>query len=162
MKRISFILILALIGSASLAQSTSKRGKTQIYQVKSDKMIVANQSFGTFTDCLWVETDETQGKIILSFEGIIHPAPPKAAYLILNIPNEQDAQSATGLTVNNGDMVVGSIPNAQAETYIYIALNILGVNNSQNLTLTLIGGGPDGLAIASKASGFGAMIQFEY
>ncbi len=159
-KQILLIITFAFVVSATFAQSV-KNGRTKIYYVKSDQMVTANNSSGSFTDCLWVETDETQGKIILNFEGIYHPSPLKAAYLILNIPNVQDAGSANGMFVTKDDKKIGSIKEAKGDTFIYVALDITALN-SQNIKLTLNGGGPDGLAISSKSSGFGPYLQFEY
>lgn len=161
MKKYSILLILAVFAiNVSLAQ-TVKKGRTKIYYVKSDQMLTTNNSSGSFTDCLWVETDETQGKIILNFEGIYHPSPLKAAYLIINIPNVQDAGSTEGMFVTKDDKQIGSIKEAKGDTFIYVPLDITALN-SQNIKLTLNGGGPDGLAISSKSSGFGPYLQFEY
>lgn len=158
---ISLFLFLGLSINSSIGQTNAKKGKIQVYQVESDQMIIANKSSSFFVDCYWVETDETEGKVILNFEGIKHPTPPKAAYLILNIPNVQDASSVSGVIVNKGDKKIGSLSDVKADTYIQISLDFSELT-APKITLTLAGGGDDGLAISSKASGFGALLQFEY
>ena len=145
-KSATILMLLALIASISFAQ-TIKQGRLKVYQVKSDQMLTCNNPFRGLTDCFWVETDESEGKIILNFESISHPSSPKVAYLIINIPNVQDGSSNTGLIVTLNGKKIGSIPNGTADSFVYISLDASAII-SENITLTLIGGGIDGLVLS--------------
>ncbi|HCT31446.1 MAG TPA: hypothetical protein DIW31_12145 [Bacteroidales bacterium] len=161
MKKLAILILLLVFAATVSFAQTAKNGKIKVYNVTSDQMLTSNNMSSNYNDCYWVETDETEGKVVLNFENIKHPSKPKAAFLVINIPEVQDASSGTGVIVTIDGKKIGSIPNANANSFVYINLDPSALT-SQKIKLILIGGGTDGLAISSKSSGFGPILQLEY
>lgn len=125
-------------------------------------------SGGPYNDIYWLETDETEGMIVLRFQDsrlnelVPCESPFYETYqlrLKLSIPDIPDAGSEDGLIVFYNGLEVGRMDRISAGSDIIIHLNPCTVTPVDEILLTLRGAGPDGLAIKSKASGSGAALQ---
>ncbi|MFN8259293.1 MAG: hypothetical protein U0W24_26630 [Bacteroidales bacterium] len=160
-----FFLVFAAFFSGivtSQGQSINQTGFVKFFPVSSDEMKFTQSGFVPDGKIYWVETDESFGEVFLSFSNIAHPGNPTSASLIFNIPQVTDAQSSTGVNVYFENKVIGNAGQASSGSNLKINLDISLLKGKNQFTLVLKGGGPDGLAIFSKASGYGAYLEFIY
>jgi hypothetical protein len=161
-KHVLFALLFVLVAAAISAQNLNNKGLLKYVGVSSDVMNYVSGNYVPNANHHWVETDESYGEVVLTFETINHSTAPTMVSLILNIPQVTDAQSNTGVLVYLGNVLIGKANQASAGSNLRISLETSQLKKSGQLTLTLKGGGTDGLAICSKASGFGAVLEFVY
>jgi hypothetical protein len=163
MKKIVFALfILSLTVHLAYGQSTNQPGLVKYFPVSSDEMKYTQNGYVPDANLYWVETDESFGEVILNFSGLNHPKTPVSANLILNIPQVSDAQSNTGVLVYFDNKLIGKAVQATANSNLKINLEINQLIGKTQFTLILKGGGIDGLAISSKVSGLGPVLEFAY
>jgi hypothetical protein len=146
----------------SQGQTTNQTGFVKFFPVSSDEMKFTQNGFVPDGKIYWVETDESFGEVVLNFTNLAHPGNPTAANLIFNIPQVTDAQSSTGVNIYLENKLIGKANQATSGSNLKINLDISILRGKDQLTLVLKGGGIDGLAILSKASGYGAYLEFIY
>jgi len=119
-------------------------------------------------DVLWLETDETEGIAALRFrDARLADLPPSEPPFLMPVEltlelwvsDVTDAASADGLVVTYGGVEIGRHGAAQAGERIRIPLDPVPVVAAEDVVLVLRGAGPDGLAVASRASGRGAELR---
>jgi hypothetical protein len=163
MKKIFFSIVTFFLGMVTIhSQSSNQAGFVKFFPVSSDEMKFTQNGFVPDGIIYWVETDETFGEVFLRFSNLSHPVNPASASLIFNVPKVTDAQSSTGVNVYFENKLIGSAGQASSGSNLKINLDISHLSGKNQLTLVLKGGGPDGLALFSKASGYGAYLEFNY
>ena len=145
-----------------LGQSANQQGLVKFFPVSSDQMKFAQTGYVPDQNIFWVETDESFGEVVLNFNGISHPKLPSSANLIINVPLVTDAQSNTGVLVYIDNQLIGKAIQSSSNSNLKINLDIEAIKGKNQFTLLLKGGGNDGLAIYSKASGYEAFVEFVY
>ena len=156
-KTVFLILLFALI---AIQPVFAKSGQLQILNVINDKNVVAEG--GPYSEHYWVETDGTRGVIHLTFPGQRKvTAKAKAVFLIINIPNIKDSGSNTGCEIVQNGKVIGKLSSGKPGSWVEIPLKKVDMSKT-TIQFTIRGGGQDGLAIYSKASGFGPLLKLVY
>ena len=125
-------------------------------------------SGGPYSDAFWVETDETLGIVVLRFRDgrLAELQPCEAPFLEtfrlslkLKVADIADAGSEDGLIAYYNGMEVGRTGRAARGADLIIPLDSFAVSPAEEIVIILRGAGPDGLAIASGASGSGASLR---
>lgn len=161
MKKLMFIVLLWLVAGVTLSQTSNPKGLVKYYNCNSDKMNF-KEGFVPDANHHWVETDESFGEVFLTFNYILTSKIPTAVNLILNIPDVTDAQSNTGVVVYVDSQIVGKASQVAANSNVKISLDTKQLAGKNQIILVLRGGGTDGMAILSKASGFGPVLEIIY
>ncbi len=160
-KLVLSVVVFCLTANAVTSQSSNPKGMLKYYNCNSDKM---NYKEGFVPDANhhWVETDESFGEVFLTFNYVNNSKTPTAVNLILNIPDVTDAQSNTGVVVYADNQIIGKASQVSANSSLKISLDLKQITGKNQIVLILRGGGADGMAILSKASGFGPVLEFVY
>lgn len=125
-------------------------------------------SGGPYLDAYWVETDETVGIVVLRFrdDRLSELQPCEEPFLEtfrlslkLTIPDVADAGSDDGVIVLYNGAEIGRIDKVSRGSNVEIQLDSFAVTPEEEILLVLEGGGPDGAAVSSKASGSGARLR---
>ena len=135
-----------------------------VIPVTSDKSIVRAGS-ETHDQYYWVETDQSRGRVELTFSDrrLSAMARPEAVTLRVFVPDVTNAQSKDYVDVFYVSKKVGSFKGGSPNTWIDVPLDSsLLSKRSSRWTLQLTPAGPDGLAIATKKSGNGAELRLAY
>ena len=150
-----------LTDSISLARPA--KGEEILVPVTSDRNIL---SHGRVVErgIYWGETDNKQGKPEFTFKdprlgGFLGPV---AASLRFHIADHRDAQSNGRFDIYCGKRRLGRILGAKANRWIEVDLESEKLPRQEQISLRLIARTADGLAVSSKASGFGAELRLKF
>jgi len=162
-KIISTLAFIILIISSLNAQSYIK---VRFINVESDKNIRQNTAHNLCVSCsdesFIVDGDESLGTIELNFSGVTATGPAKAIYLIMNAANVEYAESGEGFKVYYNNQEVGNINRVYRNAVLQIKLDAAKIKNQNTLRLILKTTSKDGSYLASKKTGFGAVLKLEY
>ncbi|RPI95602.1 MAG: hypothetical protein EHM32_05395 [Spirochaetales bacterium] len=153
----AMLTIVAVFSAHAIMADT---GQVRVLEALKDKNVVVEG--GPFIEHYWVETDGTKGVIHLTFPGVkTSSGAPRSISLIINIPDIEDSGSNTGCEIVYNGAVVGRLSKGSPNTWVDIPLENMSPG-SGTIELVIRGGGEDGLAICSKASGLGPLLKVVY
>lgn len=145
---------------SNVAGADSAKGRVRYLNVISDKNIVVEG--GPYVEYYWVETDGTQGEIVLEFNNHFgNNISAKSASLFLNVADVKDAESRDGCSIVYKGNVIGEISEGIRNHWYEIPLMKFTPPQGK-FTLKVKARGTDGLALYSKASAFGAVLKIQY
>ncbi len=153
---VSLTVMAVFFTDSLLAES----GQVRMVNVLKDKNVVVKG--GPYIEHYWIETDGTQGVIYLTFPEI-DPSlgAPRSLSLIINIPSIKDSGSGTGCDVLYNGAVVGQLPKGNPGSWEEIHLKNMTLKKGK-VELTIKPRGEDGMAVCSRASGFGPILKVVY
>lgn len=151
---IAAVLILAALASAA-------PGNVRYVNVSVDKNGLVMKELKE--EQYWVDTGGIQRIIELHFaDPQLFAKRPAGLSLILNIPDIDDADSEDGLEVFLKERKVGFIPQIARNTWLEIPLDVTAFDTASEFVLVIKSKTSDSIAVASKKSGFGAVIKAVY
>jgi hypothetical protein len=109
-----------------------------------------------------IDGDECLGRVILDFSNVDPYSRVKTVSLIMNIADVEWAETNTGIQVFLDDQIVGSLSSMTRNASFSVNLDASKIRGKSNMKLVLKAGGPDGLYVMSKSSGFGAVLKLDF
>ncbi|HOS38307.1 MAG TPA: hypothetical protein PLG31_01135 [Spirochaetota bacterium] len=154
--------LLAVIMIAVLAvAAAAATGNVRFVNVSVDKNGLVMKELKE--EQYWVDTGGIKRIVELHFsDPQLFSRRPAGLSLILNIPDIEEADSEDGLDVFLNDRPVGSVPRVARNTWLEIPLDVSAFDSAPEFFLVIKSKTSDSIAIASKKSGFGAVIKAVY
>ncbi len=155
MKNIISIICFVILTHTLCAQSVNKGNLIFIHTERDTNTLKSNDTLAT--DMFYIiDGDESKGEVILTFNLTENY---KEAYLIVNIPDREWAETNDGFDIFLKDKKVASISSAARNSWLEIKLDHTLLPASGTVEFTLRSIKNDGLYICSKKSGKGAVLK---
>ena len=135
------------------------QGNVIFTSVSSDKNITQKTDGGESDLYFVVDGDESKGEVVLTFEMT---AKPKEAYLIVNIPDKEWAESNDGFEVWYAGSMIGSFAKLMRNSWVEVKLDAAKLPSSGKFDITVKTTKGDGFYLCSKKSGRGAVLKIVF